>query len=122
MRVKVLLLPALLLFGVGGPARAQEPKPVRVRASQVADSEGLVLRFAWRYAPGDAAGREVPGHDDSTWQVVLPALSDGAPPGWPGIGGFGATCWSSPRSRARPSPSGSRRPGPRRSSSTGGSS
>ena len=88
MRVKVLLLPALLLFGVGGPARAQEPKPARVRASQVAGSEGLVLRFAWRYAPGDAAGREVPGHDDSTWQVVLPALSDGAPPGWPGIGWF----------------------------------
>lgn len=36
MRVKALFLPALLLLGVGGPVRAQEPKDARVRASQVA--------------------------------------------------------------------------------------
>lgn len=85
--------PVLALLGVllpaAVPARAQEPQPVRVRASGIADAGGLQLRFAWRYAPGDAPGREAPGLDDSGWRPVVPAMpAGGVPDDWDGVGWF----------------------------------
>lgn len=85
--------PVLALLGLLLPAafaaRAQEPQPVRVRASGVADAGGLQLRLAWRYAPGDAPDREASGFDDSGWRPVTPAMPvDGVPGDWSGVGWF----------------------------------
>ncbi len=85
--------PVLALLGLLLPAafaaRAQEPQPVRVRASGIADTGGLQLRFAWRYAPGDGPGREAPGFDDSAWRPVVPAMPTGeVPADWGGVGWF----------------------------------
>ncbi len=102
MRAKVsCLLPLLLL--AASPGRAQEPDPVRLTASQLADAEVVSLTRAWRYAPGDAPGREAAALDDSGWPPVLPAMAgDGVPGDWPGVGWFRRHLRVDPSLRRRP--------------------
>jgi hypothetical protein len=81
----------LLLCAMSLPVVAQEPRPVRLTPASFNSGSGVVdLAFAWRYAPGDQSGRELPGFDDSRWAPVAPALGSGAiPPGaWTGVGWF----------------------------------
>jgi hypothetical protein len=81
---------ALLLALTGLPLRAQEPRPARLGISSISEPEGVGLTFAWRFAPGDGAGREAPGFDDSHWLSVNPGMAGRElPPGaWPGVGWF----------------------------------
>ena len=69
---------------------AQEPRPVVIVPSFFTDPEGTPLDFAWRYAPGDGAGRESLAYDDVAWSPVQPAIhgSQLPPGGWPGTGWF----------------------------------
>ncbi|MFI5180644.1 MAG: SpoIIE family protein phosphatase [Thermoanaerobaculia bacterium] len=80
----------LLLAVASLPLAAQESRPARIRVSSISDPEGVGLTFAWRFAPGDGAGREAPGFDDSRWTALKPGLAAGEIPqgGWPGTGWF----------------------------------
>lgn len=69
---------------------AQEPEPARIRASNLSNPDGVDLTFAWRYAPGDSPGRELPGFADALWPPVRPVMraGDSPPGGWQGVGWF----------------------------------
>jgi hypothetical protein len=88
MRTAALALIATLALAFA--AAAQEPKPARLRITSLNEEDGIALTFPWRYAPGDGAGREVPGFDDSGWSTLEPEL----PPAvlrssrWSGTGWF----------------------------------
>jgi len=89
MRAKATCILPLFLLLASPPGGAQEPDPVRLTASQLASAEVVSLTRAWRYAPGDGAGREAPALDDSGWPPVLPAMAgDGVPRDWRGVGWF----------------------------------
>ncbi len=63
---------------------------MRLTGTFFQDPGGVPLDFAWRFAPGDGAGREQPGFDDSRWTPLRPALlrTDLGAGEWPGIGWF----------------------------------
>ena len=77
-------------FLLAGAAFAQEPQPSRIHASYLNDPSGISLALAWRFAPGDGAGRELPQFDDDGWRAVRPQIpaADLAPAEWPGVGWF----------------------------------
>jgi serine phosphatase RsbU (regulator of sigma subunit) len=72
------------------PLLGQEPLEARIRGSVLTEAEGVGLTRAWRFAPGDAPGRETPDLDDGAWRPVNPALTAGdlPPDAWPGVGWF----------------------------------
>jgi serine phosphatase RsbU (regulator of sigma subunit) len=95
------------------PALAQEPRPALLTANAFQSSEPtsiplgpgtVVLNFAWRFAPGDGAGREALRYDDSGWTPVQPALTaaDLSPVGWTGIGWFRRYLQVGPELQGRP--------------------
>ncbi|HEX9160944.1 MAG TPA: SpoIIE family protein phosphatase [Thermoanaerobaculia bacterium] len=69
---------------------AQEPRAAHVSTASFQTGDGAAFTLAWRYAPGDAPGRESPQFDDSNWALVAPALGPGEFPqsGWNGVGWF----------------------------------
>ncbi len=86
------------------PIEAQEPEPAKIRASNVFFSEGVGLTLAWRYAPGDAPGREAPAVDDGGWLYLKPGMAVGElpPGGWPGVGWFRRHLLVDPAVQKRP--------------------
>ena len=80
----------LLSILVTASLSAQEPRPATVAPSWFENPDGVRLDYAWRYAPGDAAGRESIQFDHSSWSPVRPTMasSELPPGGWPGVGWF----------------------------------
>ena len=89
-RRTMLFRAALLAVLAAAPLRAQEPSPVRLLRTYFADPNGVLLDFAWRFAPGDGPDRALPDFDDSSWTPVRPNLAAADVPGgrWPGVGWF----------------------------------
>ena len=85
------LFPVLAALAMLAPAlSAQEPEPVRLLPAYFSDPNGVLLDFAWRFAPGDGVDRALPGFDDSAWAAMKPSLSAGELPEdrWTGVGWF----------------------------------
>jgi hypothetical protein len=90
MFMRRLLCFFALLASLAWPCRGQEPQPARLGVSALAQADGVQLQFAWRYAPGDGAGRATAAFDDQHWQRLRPALSTADLPAvsWRGVGWF----------------------------------
>src|SRR5690242_6259231 len=82
------IIAAAIAVLIAAAVFAQEPRPVTLASPAMADPDGVALDFAWRYAPGDAAGRESIDYDDSRWIPVLPLMQPGQHPPWTGVGWF----------------------------------
>jgi hypothetical protein len=79
-----------LVVPASRPLAAQEPEPATLSASSFSEPGGVSFTRAWKFAPGDAPGREAPGFDDAHWLPVKPgmAAAELPPGGWPGVGWF----------------------------------
>lgn len=73
------------------PLAAQEPNPVKLRATAFISFDGVVeLTLPWRYAPGDDPRRAAAGFDDSQWRTMPPRMlpNDLRAEEWQGVGWF----------------------------------
>jgi len=93
-----------LLLGAAAAAQAQEPAPVEITASKLAEGGPLSLEYAWRFHPGDDPRWADPAFDDSDWELVEPLLlPHGRPRGsWPGTGWFRRHLRIEPALRGKP--------------------
>jgi Stage II sporulation protein E (SpoIIE)/7TM diverse intracellular signalling len=94
----------VLVMAFAGSLSAQEPKPVKILATYLAQDGGIDLDFAWRFAPGDDAGLQSPQLDDSRWVPVKPQLTQADLPAgsWPGVGWFRRHLLIDPLVQGRP--------------------